>query len=840
MNSRKNSIVAAVCIMVILVACTVYAQLVQRSIYKESSVHLQELYSQVNETFTSLVTRNWNLLRDLEPYIKEQLELGNVSTVEDYINASRNNWGFNEFYFINSDGRCLDAHGESEYLNFGSELMALMKYREDVVLDATFPSRESFTVFAVPVENGNYQGFSYSAIAVGYKKQRMEDIINITAFDSAANCQIVYPDGRVMFSVNSETMQPFNYFTYLEKNALFEESGIDQIKRELEKGNSGTARYSLKGSKYYIVYEPVGFQEWILLGITPASVVNYSVNHVQWFTFIIIGFVFVMLIMMVVYYILEHSRNKLKEKDAELRYRKQMFNMLVNSTTDVFIMISATDFSVEYISPNMEKLLGIPAVELYKDIHRINRDIPGYDWDDLRSKLKRLQLNEALHQSHQRMNPESGEVRWYNESLYYLAIDGQEKLLLVMADQTEERESRIRLEEALDYARSATQAKSEFLAKMSHDIRTPMNAIIGFAGLLERNADNPMKVRDYISKITSSGHHMQSLINDILDMSRIENGKMTLNEKSFGLSELIKSVEDVIQPQIMAKNQIFLVDYCGTDSDVFIGDSARIRQILLNLLTNAVKYTPDEGRIELTINEIKHHSDSFSGLCFKVKDTGIGISEEYLGRIFEPFTRAQSSIVKGIQGTGLGMSITRSLVELMGGTITAESKVGVGSVFTVNLQLKCGNVQEREIYEPDSSGELLKGINILIAEDTPMNVEIILDLLEMYGAECTAVDNGKQVLERFESSGEDEFQIILMDIQMPEMDGYEAARRIRSCSHRNAQNIPIIAMTANAFADDVQKCLDAGMNAHISKPLDINKLNKMICEYVILYRGWQS
>ncbi|MGN0703407.1 MAG: ATP-binding protein [Lentihominibacter sp.] len=834
--NRKNGIVAAVCIVLILSACMFYVQLVQRSIYKESSVHLQELYGQVNETFTSLVERNWNLLRDWEPYIRDQIARGNDKNVENYIDNGRNSWGFTEFYFINSDGSCMNSQGTYGYLNFGSGFVTLIRDQENVVLDATFPSREPFTVFAVPVEKGEYKGFTYSAIAVGYEKKRMEDILSINAFDNTANCQIVYPDGRVIFAVSSEVDHPYNYFSYLEDNAQFENTGTAQIKDNLAQGKSGTARYSLKGMKYYLVYEPVGFQDWILLGITPASVVNYSINQVQWFTIMIIGFIFIMLILMAVYYILQHSRSKIKEKDEELRYRQQMFNMLVNNTSEIFVMISASDdYSVEYISPNMEKLLGIPEDELYSDIHRLNQEIPGYDWDELRKELDRLPLNETLHQSHQRLNEKTGEVRWYNETLYYLTIDGQEKLLLVMTDQTEERKRRSQLEQALDLARSATQAKSDFLANMSHDIRTPMNAVIGFAGLLERNADNPSKVRDYITKITASGQHMQSLINDILDMSRIENGKMTLNENVFSLDELLEEVDAVIQPQVMARQQIFAISSDEITQDVYIGDSARIRQILLNLLTNAVKYTPERGRIRLSVSETDRLTDDFVGLCFKVSDTGIGISEEYIDKIFDPFSRERNSTVSGIQGTGLGMSITRSLVELMGGSISAESRLGEGSVFTVSLHLRCGQAPDISQDENGESSDSLEGMNILIAEDTPMNMDIILDLLEMYGARCITAVNGREALEKFEASSPGDIHIVLMDIQMPVMNGYEASERIRNCSHPDAHIIPIIAMTANAFADDIQKCLDAGMDAHIAKPLNIVKLNKMIHEYVSLF-----
>ena len=835
--NRKNGIAAAICIALILSACMIYVHLVQRSIYKESSVHLQELYGQVNETFATLVSRNWNLLSDWDPYIREQLAGGNEDNVAGYIDRGKAKWGFTEFYFLDSDGGCINPQGRYGYLNFDSGFVTLVRDRKNVVIDATFPSREPFTVFAIPVERGEYKGFTYSAIAVGYEKKRMEDIISITAFDNTSNCQIEYPDGRVIFSVNSQTDHPYNYFRYLEKNARFENTGMSQIKSDLSRGKSGTARYSLKGIKYYLVYEPTGFQDWILLGITPVSEVNYSINQVQWFTILIIGFIFVMLIMVAVYCIMQHSRSKIKEKDEELRYRNQMFNMLVNNTSEIFVMISADEnYSVEYISPNMESLLGIPEDELYSDIHRLNQEIPGYDWDELRKELESLPLNETLHQSHQRLNINTGEVRWYNETLYYTTVDGQEKLLLVMTDQTEELRSRSQLEQALDLARSATQAKSDFLANMSHDIRTPMNAIIGFAGLLERNADNPSKVRDYITKITASGQHMQSLINDILDMSRIENGKMTLNENVFSLTEVLEEVNTVIQPQVMARKQIFVISSDEITQDIYIGDSARIRQILLNLLTNAVKYTPDGGNIELSVGETEKLTDNFAGLCFRVSDTGIGISEEYLDKIFDPFSRERNSTVSGIQGTGLGMSITRSLVDLMGGSIYAESRLGQGSVFTVNLHLKCG--QDPEIRQEDNSGssDSLEGINILIAEDTPMNVEIILDLLEMYGARCITAVNGREAFEKFEASSPGDIHIILMDIQMPVMDGYEATGKIRSCGHPDAEIIPIIAMTANAFADDIQKCLDAGMDAHIAKPLNINKLNKMIREYANLFR----
>lgn len=814
----------------------IYVNLVQKSIYKESSVHLQELYGQVNETFTSLVSRNWNMLKDWEPYIQEQLELGNEENVKEYIRTARENWQFSEFYFIDADGRYMTEQGMSGYIDFGDELATLMEDKGSVVLEANLNSSTAFSVFAVPVEEGTYNGFEYSAIAVGYDKKKMEKVLCFTAFDNNANCRIVSHDGRVLYSVGNDENRPYNYFRYLEVYGSFENGDVAQIRKELAEGKSGTARYSLRGVKYYMVYEHIGFQDWILLGITPAGVVNSSVNQVQWFTILIIGFIFIMLIMLAVYHIMQHSLSKIREKDAELKYRKQMFNMLVNNTSDVYIMLSADEGrAVEYISPNMERLLGIPAEELYRDYHRLNSGM-DYDWMELRAELEKLPLEGSIHQHHERINEQTGEVRWYDETLYYLRIDDQEKLLLVMTDQTEERQSHRRLEQALDIARSATLAKSSFLANMSHDIRTPMNAIIGFARLLEKNADSPERVHEYISKITASGQHLLGLINDILDMSRIESGKMTLNMGDFKLSELLESVYAVIQPQLVAKNQNYTVCCGALAEDDFSGDCTRIRQILLNLLTNAVKYTPEGGDISLEVTELEQVSENYAHLSFKVSDSGIGISKEYIDVMFEPFTRENNTTVSGIQGTGLGMSITKSLVDLMGGNISAESTPGEGTTFRVELELRrCDRIT---VCQPETSESgSLDGIHILIAEDTPMNVELILDLLEMYGAECCAVYNGTEAVERFETSDAGEFNIILMDIQMPVMDGYEAARRIRACSHPDAETVPIIAMTANAFAEDIRKCLDAGMNAHIAKPLDIYKLNRMIIEYTTEHKN---
>lgn len=537
-------------------------------------------------------------------------------------------------------------------------------------------------------------------------------------------------------------------------------------------------------------------------------------------------------------------------------------------------------------------------------------------------------------------------------------------------EQERERHNK-QLKEALHAARLASNAKTTFLSNMSHDIRTPMNAVIGFTTLLTKEADNPDKVREYTKKIMASGQHLLSLINDILEVSKIESGKVVLTEEEFSLNDLISSIDAIIRPMAGAKEQEFHVDIRDIKHEYLLGDETRINQILINLLSNAVKYTPEGGNIWLRIIGLKQHSRQFEHIRIEVEDDGYGMTQEYLKTIFDVFTRAENSTTNRVQGTGLGMAITKNIVELMGGTIEVFSEVDKGSLFRVDVELSIsesqtdrlfweksgisrilsvnGNVQEikniqtfmgemnitvdialqaeealnrldeagtgrneyqlvlldsdtletdeisvikkmrekmsetafllvsvshdadylesleevfrlrytgvltkpvfvsalkekvTEIKERESGNNLqtemeeegsLQGLNILAAEDNDINAEILSEILTMEGANCEIVENGRLALERFESSEEGEFDAILMDVQMPVMNGYEATRAIRALARQDAGEIPIIAMTANAFAEDEKEALNAGMNIHLAKPVDVVLLKKAINQFI--------
>ncbi len=397
----------------------------------------------------------------------------------------------------------------------------------------------------------------------------------------------------------------------------------------------------------------------------------------------------------------------------------------------------------------------------------------------------------------------------------------------------ENKEINEKLEEARTLAEKASLSKTRFLSNMSHDIRTPMNAIVGLTELMQHHLEEPETLKNYISKLRSSSHYLLDLINDILDLSKIENGFMELKVEPMDVGEQIDQVVMIIRPRVSQKKQTLSVQKECSDFGRLLGDPVRFRQILMNLFSNAVKYTPEGGTIRFTVRETKRMPNG-RGYQFVIEDSGIGMTPEFIEHIFDPFARADSD-VKGIQGTGLGMAITKSIVDAMAGTIHVESTPGKGSRFCVEIFFENCQESDRQdraegsyIQDEESSEISLKGMRFLCAEDNRLNAEILSSMLELEGAECTIYENGQLLADAFEKIKPGEYAAILMDVQMPVMNGYEATRQIRNSRNPLGKRMPIIAMTANAFSEDVQRCLDAGMDAHIAKPIDMTILKKIM------------
>lgn len=387
------------------------------------------------------------------------------------------------------------------------------------------------------------------------------------------------------------------------------------------------------------------------------------------------------------------------------------------------------------------------------------------------------------------------------------------------------------LEKAVLEAKNANEAKTRFLFNMSHDIRTPMNAIIGFSELLEKHIDEKDKAIDYLGKIKSSSNFLLSLINYVLEMARIESGKLVLKKEVGCVTELIESLTDVFETGVKKK---FITYSCKTDIQhkYVICDEIKVREIFINIIGNSVKYTPEGGKISVSVKEEPFEKENYIAYRIIVEDNGIGMSKEYLPHIFEEFSREHTSTESKVTGTGLGLPIVKSLIDMMGGTIEVESQLGCGTKMTVVLPFELASekqILEEKQKEKEKISDSILGKRVLLAEDNELNAEIAMTVLKENGLKAERAANGKQCMEMLKKMPEDYYDMILMDIQMPEMDGYEATRRIRNLDDARA-DIPIVAMTANAFEEDRQKALESGMNAHVSKPVDMNMLFKVMVQ----------
>ena len=507
------------------------------------------------------------------------------------------------------------------------------------------------------------------------------------------------------------------------------------------------------------------------------------------------------------------------------------FTIVIIRVPDIFAdsIKSLTDFSYEY---KLFKSIA-PWDETYEEVY-------GSGVEMIDPVTYTFELGDS--QWVLEVMPENG---WNsNEKLYRLWGCGLLIVLLLtgfvfmimLLHRTQESENTVvklnkKLQKALEQAKTASVEKSNFLFNMSHDIRTPMNAVIGMTSLIRHDAGNKDKVIEYADKIDISSQHLLGIINDILDMSKIEAGKTVFKYDDFSILNFIQKINNLFHSQIDEKKQT-LTTKKNIRHEWVNGDQLHLMQIFNNLLSNAVKYTQEGGEIQFLVEECETNSSVYAKYRFLVRDNGIGMSADFKDKIFDAFTRAENSVTNKIQGTGLGMAITRNLVEAMGGTIDVESELGQGSCFEVLIELRIAEdrtvalAAQEDTDEQD--GNILQGMRFLCAEDNELNAEILTELLKIEGAECTICENGEEVLKAFEQSAPGDYDMILMDVQMPVMNGYEATKAIRRSSHELAKTIPIIAMTANAFSEDIQHSLSAGMNAHVSKPVEMTVLEKTI------------
>lgn len=807
-------------------AGSAYFDFVSQTIYEESTAHLTEIFHQANQQLYNLVSVNWSRMRMWVPYL-EKAE--SDEEVLAYVDQAREESNFTDFYFISRNGEYLTLTGNRGYLDLRDQLPNLILEKQPIVVNSVVPDQPEIMVFAIPAKQSSYRGFDYEAIAITYNNSDMVNALKISAFAGQASTYAVLPDGRIAVDNSSEAMDSVhNLFVLLEESKSLTDDQITALQQDFLSGNSGSLLFKINGVSNYLVYESANFQNWTVVGIVPTDVVNSSMNKLQSTTMLVVSGIAIALAVMLLLLVIQQNRQKLRRKDNELLARDELFSKLSINVNDVFLMLNANDLGVEYVSPNIEKLVGIPEQEVLRNIYEIEHLIRTDESVHILDQLSTILPGEQREWDREYIHQKTGEELWFRVVVFCTDIQGEKKYILDLSDRTKDKKINQRLEDAFHTAENANRAKTTFLNNMSHDIRTPMNAIIGFTNIAMKHEPKP-EVRGCLEKIRESSDHLLTLINDVLDISRIESGKIKFAPIPVDITVVADTVLSIMQGFLSNRNIAFHTDLAIPEKPCVLADAVRIREVLVNILGNAVKFTEDGGTIAFEASYHPGADDRHIMVRYRIVDTGVGMREEFVERIFDEFSQEDNGARTQYKGTGLGMAITKRYVDLMGGTISVESKKGEGSAFTVEIPLELtdeSNVQTQGL--PAAKVNLI-GAKILMAEDNDLNAEIAMVQLEELGIQVTRAADGKEALKIFASNQPGTFDIIFMDIMMPKMNGYEATKAIRALQNRpDARTIPIIAMTANAFAEDVQASLDAGMNGHIAKPIVIDEVVKNI------------
>ncbi|MCC2726844.1 response regulator [Blautia massiliensis] len=819
---RRKQLKAAVFIAVLVgIALMVfqYFGFVSKTIYEESVSHLTEVFHQSDNMLRELTDKN---LTYLHMWGENLQNTASEEEIRDYIKKAQEDAGFLEFYFLSADGNYKVITGETGYLGLQENIEEEIRQGNDVIANAAVPGKSQLLVFATPRAHGIYQGFEYDAIAIAYENSDIIDVLDISAFNGNAQSFIVHPDGRVVVDHSFESWgNVYNFFGVLRENSDMSEKEINKLSEKFKAGRTDAMLVNLDGRSYYLVYEKSDIQDWMFLGLVQADIVNASMNSLQRSTMLLVGMIVLCIAAFFISLIIQKSRASLRRKDTEILYRDELFQKLSMNVDDVFLMLDAKTYEADYVSPNVEKLLGFTVEQIRKDIYVLGKLHPRDSKNPKKNYLEGIQTSEQKEWDFEYVHQKTGEQRWFHIVAMGSEVNRKKKYILVMSDRTSDRNMNQALSEAVRAAETANRAKSNFLSNMSHDIRTPMNAIIGFTTLAVSNIDDKKRVRDYLGKILSSSNHLLSLINDILDMSRIESGKIHLEETEVSLSDVLHDLKTIISGQIHAKQLELYMDAMDvTNEDVYC-DKTRLNQILLNLLSNAVKFTPAGGTVSVRIRQCPG-TQKGSGLYeIRVKDNGIGMSQEFVKKIFSPFERERTSTVSRTQGTGLGMAITKNIVNMMGGTIEVHTEQGKGTEFIVRLPFRIQSEHQRieKIAE-------LEGLKALVVDDDFNTCDSVTKMLVRVGMRSEWTLSGKEAVLRARQSMElgDAFHAYIIDWRLPDMNGIEVTRQIRSLG----DDTPIIILTAYDWSDIEVEARAAGVTAFCAKPMFMSDIRNTL------------
>ena len=767
------------------------------------------------------------------------------------ISQYEKNSPFQSLFLVRKDGK--SANGRAADLSQTDIILRGTQGKTGIMVDydAVVSDEVTIVFYAPVIKNG-----SVSKIVVGTLAQaQLEKVMDVENFGYSSMTCLVSSDGDIISG--SKAAQEWigkNLFLDYHQNDTFLSTTLDELSRKhLTKEslknvlyNEGSFGYCYKHDKIvenaYIA--ALNHSNFALMKVFPkqaAAAMENSMNHATIMLSAVLIFLFACyMICVVIDY--KHKNTTLRKENETVYQILEAFYGIY----DRFCVVDLTADTYEYFQFGELKHHGIEKKGAYTQLRKkLSGLVDAEKADgDIWTKYDSKTLKNVLSAQHPVMRQEvfmkieTG--KW--ENITFIGLDYMdhmpEKMIFAVQDITAQHEKMVHmnqmLKEASQDAQAANEAKSEFLSRMSHDIRTPLNGILGMTAIAKYHQDDPAKVMDCLNKIDSSGEFLLGLVNEILDISKIESGKMMLDKEDANLDEMLTEVHDMIQVSTNKKNQRLVWNNFLTHPNV-VCDKTRLKSIIINILSNAMKYTPENGRIEFTAFEEKKDTSAHMIFVFECRDNGIGMTKEFLDVIFEPFTRDENKAVQNEQGSGLGLCIVKSMARLMGGDITVSSKPNEGSVFRVYVPLKVTeNALHNEAKDTVDSADIVKfhGARCLLVDDNELNREIATELLEITQIAVEVACNGAEAVELFNNHPAGYYQMIFMDIQMPVMNGYEAANAIRSSNKKDAASIPIIAMTANAYVEDVKAAIDAGMNDHLAKPINVQLLYRVMSKYL--------
>ncbi len=969
-QSIRLSLLVIICMGFILWGGLQYISSLQKKLLEQSVHNVLTVTTQQQQAFDNFLSEDRERLHSFAKYFAHS-DSDDVESIQQWLNAFSD---VDAFYSV------IDLETGHFYNNKTDETYQ-MEIDELTVYRGLSGSgvRNPYTgLYTDDTMIGYYECFTFADGARGliqksYIDSKISRAFSLSFYNDQGLAYVVNHKGDILLrSVGMLGDHLYDNILEIIEGHNDEQAKVDDFVEALDHDETGSIIFSGDKGEFVYTYVPVeNVDDWYLVSVVRKSAITAEADAILQRSWIAVGLLFVVLAVCTIFILFGWRIDRdFKAKDLEIEYQERLFDIfatyLANNTDDIYMMVDAADRKVKYISPNVGRILGVSAQDAALESKFLSGSVyaSGKEFDP--EDMYRLESGMSLEaMTKEWTNPNTNELKYFQISVYCTLVQDERQIIVYISDRTKERAIQNTLTEALQIAQVANNAKSTFLSSVSHDIRTPMNAITGFVQLLKDEADNPEHVKEYVQQIDAASQHLLGLINDVLDLNKIENGSMTLNLTEVDLSDIVDEINVIIRPQTRAKNQTFEIFSSSVVHEHVQADKLRINQILINLLSNAVKYTQEGGKIRMRLDELPQVDDNYSRIRFTISDNGMGMSEDYQRVIFDPFTRENSDIIRKIQGTGLGMAITKSLVDLMGGTIDVQSKLGEGSVFTVELELYiskkedddprfwkrygvgkmivadddeavCHNIVkamqktgvivdyatdgekavqmmrtarekgvpynlilldwkmptldgletarlirknysknipillftaydwadiEKEAEEigiahfmpkpffmttfkeviqrvmgrqkkarAGTGSTVVKGKHILVVDDIEENRLVLVKILSMLGAACDVACDGQEALDKFVSSSPGTYDLIFMDVQMPVLDGYAATRAIRSSGHPSAKTVPIVAMTANAFVDDIRAAIESGMDAHVAKPIQLDKLKDTIQE----------